>query len=94
MENDCVKQLASNIPVIDNQLDSSIKRLNTLIRDLNIGVYGSFDTSDKKDDESPKLEPSLRTLADKAQDISNLLNSVESLCSNIRSTEEPVCVSN
>ena len=79
------KQLNNNVPAIDSELSTVIHRLNSLRVDLSVGVYGSFDTAEK-DEDRPKLEPSLRTLADKTVDIGHLLSDIETLCSKIRSS--------
>ncbi len=77
------KQLSNTIPVIDSELNAIISRLDTLRTNLNIGVYGSYDT-ENKEEVKENLLPSLRTLADKAIDIEHLLNSIEPLCAKIR----------
>ncbi len=82
------KQLSNTIPEIDRELSSIIVRLDTLKTNLNIGIYGSFDTESKEEDK-PNLEPSLRSLADKSVDIEHLLNSIEPLCAKIRESETP-----
>ena len=83
------KQLSNTVPIIDGELSAIINRLDILKTNLNIGVYGSYDT-ESKEEERPNLTPSLRTLADKAIDIEHLLNSIEPLCSKIRESENPV----
>lgn len=83
------KQLSNTIPVIDSELNAIINRLDTLKTNLNIGVYGSYDT-ESKEETKENLIPSLRTLADKAIDIEHLLNSIEPLCAKIRESENPV----
>jgi len=79
------KQLSNNIPTLDSELNGIVTRLSTLRADLNTGIYGCYDTSEK-DEEKPKLEPSLRTIADKVVDIQCLLSSIETLSQKIRST--------
>lgn len=83
------KELNNTIPVIDSELNAIISRLDILKTNLNIGVYGSYDT-ENKDETKENLIPSLRTLADKAIDINHLLNSLEPLCNKIRESETPV----
>ncbi len=79
------KQLSNNVPILDTELSGIINRLETLRVDLNIGIHGSYDTSEK-DEERTKIEPSLRSIADKIIDVQRLLTDIEPLCAKIRAS--------
>lgn len=83
------KEVRATVPNIDTELSIANNRLTSIICDLNVGVYGSFDTAVKEEDK-PKLEASLRTITDRVIDIQRQLSTIESLVNNIRNSPKNV----